>query len=131
MPAEARTCGRCGNLALPEHTLTLVVVGVPPAFGSRVSFRCTGCAQRFRLLSVGVLALQGVAVAITLGLVALAPFMGWFFAPIGLVPLALIGLDLHTRRRHPEAPPGTAALLDRALADPGLQAAVRKFTGSR
>jgi hypothetical protein len=131
MPAELRTCGRCGALAVPESAVTVVVVSAVPVEGTSLVFRCSGCSLRFRVAPMFALVLLGVSVAMFLGLIALAPMMWWFFAGLAAAPLAALLHGVHVRRRHRRADPETAALLARALGDERIQALLGRAAASR
>lgn len=131
MPSEVRTCGRCGALALPEGSVTVVMVGVPPMAGTATLLRCSGCGLRFRVLPTFMLALFGVAVALMAWLMVIAPEVWPMFAVIGAVPFGLLIHQIYVRRSHRPAPAESAAVLGRALGDERIQALLRQFTGPR
>lgn len=128
MSTEARTCGACGALAMPDQAVTVVFVGLVPAAGTTHYFRCSGCGRRFRVPPTFALWMLGGSVAIFAWLIWIAPEIWWLSAGLAAVPLAALLYSIHVLRRNPRVDPGTAATLDRALSDPRIQALLRRRT---
>ncbi len=111
-----RICARCSALAQP-----LLIAGNSSRFG------CTGCKRTFAIIPTFVLVLQGLGVALCLGIIGMVGIKaGQLILAFGAAfPAAVLALGINNRVKNPLADPETIAILERAWADPLVASVLR------
>lgn len=112
---EARICGTCDAVALPEQAVTVVLGGVTPA--TTHYFRCSKCKRQIRLTPTPALWLLGVLLVLCAWLIWLSPEKWLLPAVGGAGPLFVLLHSFYVLRRNPRVDP-----LVMALADPRIRA---------